>query len=156
MRRLFYVLGVAFVVVIVAVGGLVGFAAYRGSGLDAESKAYVDQAVIDVGQKWDRAELLKRASPDLLKVTSPGQISTLFDQLAGFGRLIHYDGATGQAIMKVGDGAGVTAHYDAAATFANGQARFRIDLIKIDERWMVQSFYVDLTPPATTTSSKTL
>jgi hypothetical protein len=156
MRRLFYILGIVFVVLIVGIGGLVGFAAYRGAGLDAESKAYVDQAVVDIGQKWDKTELQKRASPALLRAVSPEQIATLFDNLAKFGKLTHYDGATGQSIMKVGTDAGVSAHYVANATFENGPAHFRIDLLKIGDRWMIEGFYVDLSPPGGNADTKTL
>jgi hypothetical protein len=152
MRRVVYVMGVVFVATIIPAVLAVAFVGYRGYHLNMESKAFVNQAVTDVVQKWDRAELLKRASPDLLKVASPEQISTLFEQLAGFGRLIHYDGATGQAITKDGAGAGIRAHYDAAATFENGQARFHIDLRKVDERRMINSFYVEMSPAATTTN----
>jgi hypothetical protein len=158
MRRIFYVLGVAFAVIIVGGGGLVGFAAYRGSGLDKESKAYVDQAVIDIGKKWDPTELVNRSSPSLLKIVSPEQFATLFQQLAKFGKFIHYDGATGQATMKVmmGGGSGVSAHYDASATFENGPAHFRIDLSKRSDRWMIDGFYVDVTPPAAKPVGKTI
>jgi hypothetical protein len=156
MRRLFYVLGIVFVVLIVGIGGLVGFAAYRGAGLDAESKDYVDQAVVDIGQKWDKTELLKRASPNLLRAVSSEQIATLFDELARFGKLTHYSSATGQSLIKVGTDAGVSAHYIANATFENGPARFRIDLIKIADRWMIEGFYVDLSPPGKNVDTKTL
>jgi hypothetical protein len=158
MRRVFHVLGIAFVIVIASVGGLVAFAAWKGSGLDSECKAYVDQAIVDVGENWDKTQLIRRASPRLLRVVSPDQITTLFQQLTKFGPLVHYDGARGQATMKlaiVGD-SGVTAHYEASATFANGHARFRIDLSKDNQHWVIDGFYVDLTPPVTAPPTKTL
>ena len=149
MRRIFYGLGIVFTALIVVAFGLVGFAAYKGSGLDSESKAYVDRAVIDVGTKWDTAELLKRASPDLLTHSSPDQLKALFQTLGGFGALVHYDGSEGQATMSasIGSGSTVRAHYDANATFKNGPAHFRIDLSKRDDRWMIDGFFVDITPP---------
>jgi hypothetical protein len=158
MRRVFHALGVVFAAIIVIVAGLIGFTAYRGSALDTEAKTYVDQAVIDVGKNWDKAELLKRASPDLLSQVSPGQITTLFQNLGRFGPLVHYDGAKGQAVMSVstGSGAVVRAHYEANATFQNGPVHFRIDLSKHDERWMIDGFFVDLSPPATNPVSRTL
>ena len=158
MRRVLCVLGMAFGIVILSVGGFVAYAAWKGSGLDAESKAYVEQAIVDVGRNWDRAELLKRASPALLRVASPEQITTLFQQLTKFGRLIHYDGARGQATIKLAfvGASGVTAHYDANATFVNGRAHFRLDLSKAGERWMIDAFYIDLTPPATPPATKSL
>jgi hypothetical protein len=158
MRRFFFVLGIVFCVLIVAVGGLVGFVAHRGYGLDAESKVYVDQAVVDIGKNWDQTELLRRASPDLLRKASPAQIAALFQQLARFGHLVHYDGAKGQANMSLmfGSGARTSAHYEATAMFENGPLALRIDLSKKDERWMIDGFHVDLVPPGAPLVTKPL
>jgi hypothetical protein len=156
MRRLFYTLGAVSLVIVLGIGGLIGFAAIRGSGADAESKAYVDQAVVDISKNWDQEQLLRRASPGFMKAVSPQQISVLFDQLSKFGPLIHYNGANGQAIsfFMLGSGYSVRAHYDAMATCQNGNARLRIDLSKNDGRWMIDSFYVDLSPPPVSSSPK--
>ena len=37
--------------------------------------------------------------------------------------------------------------YVAKARFRNGGASFRIGLVKRDDQWMINSFYVDLVPP---------
>ncbi len=148
MRRLLYALGLIFAVIIIAVTGFVGFAAYRGSALDVESKAYVDQVVVAVGKGWDQTEILRRASPDLLKHVSSEQIAASVQQLAKLGNLVHYDGAKGQAtiLFSTRDGSTVRAHYEASATFKNGPTRFRIDLSKHGEQWMIDGFFYDVNP----------
>ena len=148
MRRLFYVLGIVFSVIIIGVVGLVGLAIRQGSALDTQSKAYIERAIADIGKDWDRTELIKRASPGLLEKASGEQIEVLFQHLRGSGGLRHYDGAKGQAVMSVfvGSGSTVRAHYEAKATFRSGAARFRIDLLRVHEQWMVDGFFVDISP----------
>ena len=145
MRRLFYTLGVVFAVLILIAGGLVGFAFYRRNAMDTESKAYVDQAVTDVGRTWDKSELLKRASPELLKRASADQIANLFQQLKSLGRLVHYDGSKGDAMMTfwIGKQTTTRAHYEAKATFENGPAHFRVDVSKLHGQWMIDGFFVN-------------
>jgi hypothetical protein len=144
MRRFLLTLGVACTIVILLVGGLVGVVAYRGSALDKEGNAYVDQAVVDVSKNWDSRELLRRASPEYLSRTSPEQLAALFQNFEKLGHLVHYDGALGQTTMSFfSRDSGLRAHYEANATFENGRARFRIDLSKHDERWMIDGFFVD-------------
>lgn len=158
MRPIFQVLGTALALVFVTIGSVVAYAAWKAPRLDAESKAYVRQVIVDVGGTWDKSELIRRASPRLLTVSSPEQIAALFQQLAKFGRLLHYDGAHGQATLKlalIGD-LGVTAHYDANATFMNGQAHFQLDLSKDHERWMIDGFHIQLPAPEAPTATSAL
>jgi hypothetical protein len=148
MRRFFYVVGALCTLIVVVVVGLIAVTAYLGSGMDAASRAYVDRAVVDIGQHWDRMELLNRASPTLRAQASPDKVASLFEQLTKLGKLVHYDGAKGQATMSFiirGD-SGTRAHYEADATFENGPAHFRFDLSKHDKQWMIDSFFVDLAP----------
>ena len=145
MRRLFYVLGIIFTVIVVGLVGPIGTAIHKGSALDADSKAFIEQTVAAVGKDWDQSELLKRASPELLKKASGEQIATLFQNWKNLGGLVHYDGARGQAMMSyfVRKGSTTRAHYEANAAFANGSARFRIDLSRRDTQWMIDGSFVD-------------
>jgi hypothetical protein len=157
MHRLLCILAAAFFIVLFSAGAFVGYVIHRGNNLNAESKAYVEQAVVDIGQNWDRQELIKRASPDLIANLSPQQIAQLFDPLAArFGKLTRYDGQTGFATITMGAGSKIIAHYDVAATFENGPVGFRIDLVKINDRWMIESFYVHLSLSSTSDNSKNL
>lgn len=124
----------------------------------AESRAYVDQAMVDITRNWDQAELVRRASPELLKHASPQQLSGLFRSFARFGNLIHYDGAQGKVIKTVVDtqGSEARAEYDATATFGNGPAHVIINLAKYDGRWMIEGFYVRGPAPVANSSVKQL
>lgn len=127
--------------------GLMGYgraAAGQLPGLQAESRAYVDQAVVDITRNWDQAELVRRASPELLKHASPQQLSVLFRSFARFGNLVHYDGAQGKVIKTVVDtrGSEARAEYDATATFGNGPAHVIVNLAKYEGRWMIEGFYL--------------
>ena len=144
MKRFLFSLGVAFAIVILLVGGLVGVTAYWGSALDKEGDAYVDQAIRDMSRNWDVRELLRRGAPELLSHESPEQLATLFQNLEKLGHLVHYDGALGQTTMSfLSRDSGVRAHYEARATFEHGQAHFRIDLSKRDGHWTIAAFFVD-------------
>ena len=141
--------------------GLMGYgraAAGQLPGLQAESRAYVDQAVVDITRNWDQAEFVRRASPELLKHASPQQLSALFQVFARFGNLVHYDGARGSVIKTVVDtqGSEARAEYDATATFGNGPAHVIVSLSKHDGRWMIEGFRLKGPTPAVNSSVKQL
>src|SRR5579862_8621728 len=64
MKKTLMILGGIFVVVTLAVVGVITIAAVKGSALDRESKAYVDEAVPAIVSEWDIREIQKRASPE--------------------------------------------------------------------------------------------
>lgn len=149
MRKFFYGLGIftsALVAVLVVLGVGVFFILRAGQGLDAESRAYVDDAVIAISAHWDKRELAQRASPDLRLKLKPGEIDALFEAFAtGLGPLVEYRGATGQAtvVANIGGGTVRSANYLGNARYQKGDAEIRIGLVKIDGRWMIQNFYVN-------------
>jgi hypothetical protein len=147
-RKFLYVFGAISLVVVVAVAVMIGWAAYRGSSLDTESKAFVDSAVPAIAAQWNKQELLDRASPQLLQAAKPGQMESLFKTLAQFGPLVQYEGAKGDSVMgyTTGTGSSVTANYVATARCRNGTAHFKLKLLKVGDRWTILDFYVD-TPP---------
>ena len=54
MKRFLSIIGGLFLVLVLFVAGLFGYAAYQGRGLDASSKAYVEEnipAIIPLGQR---------------------------------------------------------------------------------------------------------
>ncbi|MGH7091773.1 MAG: hypothetical protein ACREE4_15340 [Stellaceae bacterium] len=148
MRRFFYALGVLALVVIVVAGVGVGVAFYKGSRLDAESRAFVDGAVPAITAHWNKEQLRKRASPQLLQSLKPGQLTALFAMFSRLGPLIEYEGAKGQARMfyKIGSGGTVSASYVAKARYRNGSAAIKILLIEQGRDWLIQGFHIDLPP----------
>jgi hypothetical protein len=145
MRKVLYVLGVLFIVLVLGIGTLVGVTVYKGAGLDKESARYVDDAVIAITAHWNKDELLSRASPEFKKISSRDQLASIFDAVSGaLGPLVDYEGAKGDAMIKtmVGSGTTITAVYKAQAKYQKGSAEITLTLIKIDDAWMIQGFHV--------------
>jgi len=148
MRKFFYVLGVCAAVAIAA--GAVGlFLLVRhGAALDAESKAYVDEAVVAISARWNKDELWERATPHLREITTAGALQALFDTASTrLGTLVAYRGAHGDAnissfVGPSGSRTTVSARYIADARFQNGDASFQITLLKLGERWMIEGFHI--------------
>jgi hypothetical protein len=147
MKKLIY--GIAILPALILGGIGVSTVAQQGNALDAESRAYVDQVVPAIARHWDQNELLGHATPELLNVINPDQAAQLFAIFARLGKITKYRGATGEATMSLmlDSGTAVFASYVARADFDNGSATFRIGLRKLDGRWLINSFYVDLAPP---------
>jgi len=150
MKRLLCIVGAVSLVLFLAVGVGIAMLVHRGNALDSEAQAFVDTAVPAIATHWSRAELLDRAGPDFRSKTPPAQIDALFERFSQLGMLVRYEGARGQALMNYSTGAGsrLTASYVARAKFENGEATFRISLLKLDGRWTIQGFFVDAAPAA--------
>ena len=147
MKTALSIIGIVFLVILFVLAFCIGFIVYEGNGLDASSKAYVDESVPAIVADWSKDELIKRESPQLHKAASDDDLTALFSKLNGaLGPMQTYDGAKGDANMNVTPGSGfqVTASYVAEATFQNGKAEINIKLIQIDGAWKVLGFHVTL------------
>ncbi len=120
------------------------YLSYRGNALDTESKAFVDSAVPAISKNWDRKELLDRATPELIRASNPDQLKAVFNRFATLGKLISYEGSKGDANIAFfsGSGTNIGASYVAHAHFENGDAIFRLALVKRDDRWMIERLNV--------------
>lgn len=148
MKKFLSILGGLFLVLIVAVAGFVGYAAYQGQGLDASSKAYVEANVPPILSTWSKDELLKRSSPQLLKIVDekPGQIDQLFQKLAKLGAMRTFGGVKGDSntSFTTQNGKVITASYTATATFENGEAQVAVRLIQSPSgQWQFLFFHVN-------------
>jgi hypothetical protein len=149
MKKVLIILGAIFLVLILVVVAVIGYAAYTGNKLDASSRAYVDESVPAIISTWSKDELIKRASPQLRQKTSDDQIDQLFTTLSSkLGTFQSYDGAKGQSNMSFTsqDGQVTTASYVAGATFQNGKAEIQIKLIRDNDSWQILGFHVELKP----------
>lgn len=153
MKKFLMVFGAIALVGVLAIGGMIGWAAYRGSALDSESKAFVDAAVPAIAKNWNKQKLLDRAAPELKAKATPEQLTLIFDTLAKLGPTVEYEGAKGDAVMSYGTdaGSGISATYEAKARFQNGGVILRIGLVKRDGRWMILNFHADPAPAQGTT-----
>jgi len=150
MRKFFYGLGVFAAVAIIAGGiGLV-FLVRNAATPDAESKAYVDDAMVAIIGNWNEEELVRRLSADAEKATPAEKVTALFETARmKLGPLVAYRGAEGTSDVFYSTDAGtrISARYAARATFRNGDADFRLVLLKIDGVWKIYSFSFQSTRP---------
>jgi hypothetical protein len=144
-QRFLIVLGAVFLAAIVLGVVVIGVFAVKGSALDKESKAYVDNAVPIIVSDWDEKELLSRASQEFMQVTDKEDLDKLFGFFRKLGRMREYQGSEGQSNISftTEDGRRITAAYTAKASFEAGPAVIKITLIKHGEQWQIAGFRVN-------------
>ena len=134
MKKLLSIAGAIFLLLILAGVGFIGYAVYRGQGLDASSKAYVETNIPTIISTWSKEELLKRASPQLLKVVSenPELLDQLFRKLSKLGAMRSFGDVKGDSNVSYTTQSGkvTTAAYVATAKYENGEARITARLIQ--------------------------
>jgi hypothetical protein len=148
MKKFLSIIGGLFLVLVLSFAGFFGYAAYQGQGLDASSKAYIEENIPAIISTWSKDELLKRSSPQLLKIINekPEQTDQLFQKLATLGPMLSFGEVKGDSnvIYSTKGGKVTTATYTAAATFKNGEGRVSIRLIQSPEaQWQILSFNVN-------------
>jgi hypothetical protein len=142
---------------LLAIAGIgIGVAIYNGKTLDTESKQYVESSVAAIAAAWDRKQLFERATPELRQSVKPEEINVLFGSLVRLGRLANAEEAKGQAAVSFfpGSGSVVSATYTEYASFQNGDATFRIGVLKRNGQWQINNFYVDFAPPRRATNDR--
>ena len=148
MKKFLSIIGGLFLILVLLVAGFVGVAAYQGRGLDASSKAYVEENVPAIVSSWSKDELLKRSSPQLLKLINekPEQLDQLFQKLSTLGPMQSFGEVKGTSnvVYLTGRGKVTTATYVATAQFKNGEGRVTARLIQSpDGQWQFLLFHVD-------------
>lgn len=149
MRKILYGLGLVSLLLVATLIGGIGVVAYNGNKLDAESKSFVDSAVPAISANWNSHALLERASPEFIQGVSPDQLKAGFDQFSMLGHLANYEGSQGEANMAFffGSGGSISASYVAKARFENGEAVFRITLVKRNGHWLIRALNIRPTEP---------
>jgi hypothetical protein len=146
MKRILAILGVVFLILLVALGVFIVRVAATGSKLDASSKAFVDETVPQIVGTWSADNLIQHAAPQLLQATSEDQVQELFRGFAAkLGPLVQYEGCKGESNTSVTTQSGrvVSARYTAQATFQNGKATINLTLLQnTSSTWSIVEFYV--------------
>ena len=147
MKKFLSIVGGIFLVIVVIVAGLIGYAAYQGRGLDASSKAYVEANVPPIISTWSKDELLKRSSPQLIKIIDekPEQLDQLFHKLSKLGAMQSFGDVKGDSNVSytTQNGKVTTASYVGTAKFEHGEGRINTRLIQSSGQWQFLFFYVD-------------
>ena len=147
MKKFLSIVGGLFFVFVLVVAVFIGYAAYQGQGLDASSKAYVEANVPAIISTWSKDELLKRSSPQFLKIVNekPELIDQLFRKLSKLGAMRSFGDVKGDSnvFYTTQDGKVTTASYGATAKFENGEGHITVRLIQSSGQWQFLLFHVD-------------
>jgi hypothetical protein len=135
-------------VLVLLVASFFGYAAYQGRGLDTSSKAYIEENIPAIISTWSKDELLKRSSPQLLKVINekPEQLDQLFQKLSKLGPMLSLGEVKGDSNVSytTQNGKVTTAAYVATAKFKNAEGRITTRLIQSPAgQWQISLFRVD-------------
>lgn len=148
MKRFLSIIGGLFLILVLLIAGFFGYAAYQGRGLDASSKAYAEENIPAIISTWSKDELLKRSSPQLLKIVNekPEQLDQLFQKLSKLGAMQSFGEVKGDSNVSytTQNGKVTTATYVAAAKFKDGEGRITARLIQSPGgQWQFLLFHVD-------------
>lgn len=147
MKKFLSIVGGLFLVLALVVAGFIGYAAYQGLGLDVSSKAYVEANVPPIISTWSKNELLKRSSPQLLKIINekPEQIDQLFQKLSKLGAMRSFGDVKGDSNVSytTQNGKVITAAYVGTAKFENGEGKISVRLIQSSGQWQILLFNVN-------------
>lgn len=144
MEKKLMIFGGIFAVLIVA--GVISFCVrfVKGTGLDAEGKAYVDKVTPIILANLNKETLFKYASEELKN--APFQ-DVLFDSFAKLGQFKEYKGSNGQTNVSVTTTKEkqITGVYQAEAEFETGPATINITTIKRGDDWQIIGFKISST-----------
>ena len=147
MKKFLSIVGSVFLILILVVGGFVGYMAYQGHGLDASSTAYCEENIPPIISTWSKDELFKRSSPQLLESVSekPGQLDQLFQKLSKLGAMRSFGGVHCDSLMdySFSKGKAITASCVGTATYENGEAKISVRLIQLFGQWQFLYFHVE-------------
>lgn len=146
MKKTFLILGITSMVILLVLGGVIGYGLYKGKQLDATSKEYVDAAVPAIVANWSVQGLKDRASPQLMHKVTQEQLTKFFAFFSRLGKMKKYVGSKGQSYIYITpeQGRTVTARYMARAEFEKGDANIKVLLILNKDRvWKIAGFHVN-------------
>lgn len=145
MKKILIILGSLFLIIIIAIGAMIGFAAYKGTKLDSSSKAYIETNLPHIISPWSALELDRRASPQFKMAVDKQTIEQLFRKLSELGKNNSIGTPEGSSFMSYTTEGGkqITAKYIVPCSFENGEAVIKISLIMQNEQWLILGFHVD-------------
>ncbi len=147
MKSYLSIIGALFIVTGLVIAYFIGDNPFQSQDLQASSKAYVEANVPAIISTWSKDELLKRASPQLLKSINenPKQLDRQFQNLSKLGTMLSFGDVKGYAtnFTTNQDRIVITASYVATAKFKNGEGHISVRLIQSHGQWRFLLFNVD-------------
>ena len=146
MKIFLMILGAIFILILLAIGGLLAYSVINGTTLDHESKAWIDSVVPQIISPWDSEKLMGYGSSEFLKTVSKKDIDSTFTQLKkGLGPFVKYNGSIGEAGISINNfRQHITARYTVTANFQNGPVEVFVQGIKEDGQWKIYNIHVTL------------
>ncbi len=138
-------MGITFVVIVVALVILITIAAVKGTALDKESMAYVDEVTPIILTDLNKETLFQYASDQLRSSAPDKKMDQIFNWFKQLGEFEEYNGSTGQAKMSMTTGSGkqISGYYEAKADFSTGPATIKVTTIKVGDEWKIAGFHID-------------
>ena len=145
MKKTLMILGGIFAVLILAGVVIFSILAVKGSALDEESKAYVDDVTPIILADLNKETLFQYASDELINSASEEEFDKIFKWLAKLGQFEYYEGSNGQASILVSPKKGkqIAAKYQAKAEFETGPATITITAVKKGDNWQLIGFHIN-------------
>ena len=145
MKKTLMILGGIFSVLIIL--GVVGFIimAIIGTGLDKESKAYVDDVTPKILSNLNKETLFKYSSDELKNSATSEEIDKIFSFFEKLGKFKEYKGSKGQSYTNIDlvKGKQILGYYTAQADFESEPATISITAIKKDNGWQILNFHIN-------------
>jgi hypothetical protein len=140
--------GGIFLILICLWAAAFGYAAYIRSIFNPSSRNYVDETIPVILTSMSQDELIKRCSPELIAMSTKGQLDHMYQTLAKLGPFQTYNGAKGEVEVSLNLKKGIIiyAPYIATATFRNGSAEIEIKLIRHNNVWQIFGFHLHAYP----------
>lgn len=144
MKKILMVLGGIFAGLIVL--GVIGFGvlAVKGTSVDKESRAYVDEVTPIILANLNKETLFQYACDELKNAASEEEFDKIFAFYGKLGQFKEYKGSSGEATISVttGEGKQIRGVYEAQAEFENGPATVKIKTIKRGDTWQIIGFHI--------------
>jgi hypothetical protein len=144
MKKIFIVLGGIFVALVII--GIIAFGifAIKGSSLDKECKAYIDEVTPKILSNLSKETLFRYAGDQLKNSAKPEEFEKIFRWFSNLGEFKEYQGSKGQVnvSMTTKSGKVITGYYEAKAGFETGPATIKMITIKKGDDWKIIGFQI--------------
>jgi hypothetical protein len=146
MKKLFFILGVIFAVIIAIIVIAAAIFIPRTLKLDREATAYIQDAVPKIVTNWNSQGLVDQATPELMNsVKSRDELDRLFVMFRQLGSFKHLDKPEGAVVSSAftGEGTVTLGNYTAQGDFEKGKATIKIQLRRVDDTWKINGFRIN-------------
>ena len=145
MKKTLMILGGVFAVFIVI--GIIGISILfvKGSALDEECKAYIDEVTPKLLSNLTKDTLFQYASEELKNSAPAEEFDKIFAWFDKLGEFKEYKCSNGQANISVTteNGKQITGYYEAQVEFEKGPATIKITTIKKGDNWEIIGFHIN-------------